>query len=286
MVALVLAAAMMQQTSLTDAVLYGDTKAVQSLIAGGADVSAMDEDGMRPLLVAASDGRTAIACMRIAAGASVKSSSKLGWGALVRAASANGVDVMKLLIAGGADANATSGGGMTALMVAAFGGYADAVRALLASRANPNAKDSQGRTAMMAAATSGDAGTVEALIGAGGDPTIADAGGSTPLTYAAAEGHAEAMAVLRKRGLKARPGDLALAAAGCHSTVVRSILADGVNVNGAEGDVVPLVSAAGDNCVEVVQMLLSPAALTSGTTSPSAPFTFTPSARIDRTTVE
>ena len=109
---------------------------------------------------------------------------------------------------------------------------------------------------MMAAATSGDAGTVEALIGAGGDPTIADAGGSTPLTYAAAEGHAEAMAVLRKRGLKAGPGDLALAAAGCHSTVVRSILADGVNVNGAEGDVVPLVSAAGDNCVEVVQMLL------------------------------
>ena len=256
MVALVLAAAMMQQASLTDAVLYGDTKAVQSLIAGGADVNAMDETGMTPLMVAASEGRTAIARMLIAAGASVKASSKDGSDALMRAASANRVDVMKLLIAGGADANATSGGGMTALMVAAFGGYADAVRALLASRANPNAKDSQGRTAMMAAATSGDAGTVEALIGAGGDPAIADAGGSTPLTYAAAEGHAEAMAVLRKGGLKAGPGDLALAAAGCHSTVVRSILADGVNVNGAEGDVVPLVSAAGDSCVEVVQMLL------------------------------
>jgi Raf kinase inhibitor-like YbhB/YbcL family protein len=256
MIAIVLAATLMQQASLSDAVLYGDARAAQSLIAGGADVNAMDDTGMTPLMVAASEGRTAIARMLIAAGANVNASSQDGSDALMRAASANRVEVMKLLLASGADANARSSSGMTALMVAAFGGYADAVRTLLASRANPNAKDTQGRTALMAAAASGDTSTLEALVAAGGDPTVGDAGGSTPLTYAAAEGHAEALAVLRKRGLEPGAGDLTLAAAGCHRDVVRSILADGVNVNGAEGDVVPLLSAAGDNCVEVVQMLL------------------------------
>jgi Raf kinase inhibitor-like YbhB/YbcL family protein len=245
-----------QPESLSDAVLYGHTSTVQSLIAGGADVNEMDATGMTPLMVAASQGRAAIARILIAAGADVKASSEDGTTALMRAASANRLDVLKLLVSSGADPNRKTSGGMSALMVAAYGGYADAVRALLASRAEVNVKDTQGRTALMAGAASGDAAVVQALLDAGADPRAADAGGFTALTYAVAEGHVEVLDALQKRGLKPGVTELTLAASGCHAPTVRTVLASGVNVNGAEGDTVPLLAAAKGNCVEVVQLLL------------------------------
>lgn len=255
MIGLLLALAL-QSPSLGDAVLYNDAKTVQALIAKGANVDEMDETGMTPLMIAASEGRTAIAKTLIDAGADVKVASSDGTTALMRAASSNRVEVIKLLLSKGADVNAKNNGGMTALMVAAFGGYADSVRALLTSKAEPNAKDNQGRTALMAGATSGDAAVVDALLKAGADATATDAGHGSPMTYAAAEGYASVMQVLQRAGLKPNAGDLALASAGCHTDAVKLALASGVSVNGAEGQIVPLLSAAGGDCVDVVRMLL------------------------------
>jgi len=246
----------LQGQSLGDAVLYNDAKAVQTLIAKGANVNEMDETGMTPLMIAASEGRTAIAKTLIDAGADVKQASGEGTTALMRAASANRVDVMALLVSKGADVNAKNNGGMTALMVAAFGGYPDAVRALLTNKADPNAKDNQGRTALMAGATSGNAAVVDTLLKAGADATATDAGHGSPMTYAAAEGYAAVMQVLQRAGLKPNAGDLALAAAGCHTDAVTLALASGVGVNGADGQIVPLLTAAGANCVDVVRLLL------------------------------
>ena len=242
--------------SLTDAVLYGDAKGVQTQIAGGADVNAFDDTAMTPLMVAASEGRTAIAKLLIAAKADVNLASQEGTTPLMRAASAGQGEMMRLLLANGATVNAKNAGGMTALMVAAFGGYADAVRALLAGKADPNAVDAQGRTALMAAATSGDAPTVEALLASGADARAVDAGHGTPMTYAAADGHAAVMQALEAHGLKPNAGDFALAAAGCHPDAVKVALASGINVNGADGQIVPLLSAAGTGCVAVAQLLL------------------------------
>ncbi len=255
MIAIVVALAL-QSTSLSDAVLYGDVKAAQSLIASGADVNAFDATGMTPLMIAASEGKTAIAELLIQAGADVKLAGQDGTTALMRAASANRIDILKLLMTKGADVNMKNTGGMTALMVAAFGGYSDAVRQLIASKADPNAKDNQGRTALMAAATSGDLATLDLLLAAGADPAAADAGHGTPMTYAAAEGQAGAMEALERKGIKPNAGDFALAAAGCHPAAVRLALASGLAPNGIEGEVVPLLSAAAVNCVEVVQLLL------------------------------
>lgn len=249
-------AAQQAPASLFDAVLYGDERAVQALVAGGADVNAFDETGMTPLMIAASEGRTAIAKRLVEAGADVTLAGGDGTTALMRAASANRVEIIRLLTARGADVNARNNGGMTALMVAAFGGYADATKLLLAGKADPNAKDNQGRTAMMAGATSGDAATVDALLAAGADPQVVDAGHGSPMTYAAAEGHAAVMEALAQHGLKPNAGDFALAAAGCHVDAVRVALGAGVNVNGAEGEVVPLLSAAGNGCLDVAQLLI------------------------------
>jgi ankyrin repeat protein len=252
----VLSSLQAQSPTLGDAVLYNDAKAVQSLIAAGADVNGFDETHMTPMMIAVSEGRTAIAKQLIAAKADVNLAGEDGTTPLMRAASANRREAMQLLLANGADVNAKNAGGMTALMVAAFGGYADAVRLLVASKADPNAADNQGRTALMAAATSGNAPTVDALLKSGADVHVADAGHGTPMTYAAAEGYAPVMQLLLKQGLKPNAGDFALAAAGCHGDAVQIALASGVSVNGADGQIVPLLSAAGTGCVDVARLLI------------------------------
>ena len=242
--------------ALADAVLYNDPNAVRAQIASGADVNGFDDTRMTPLMIAASEGRTQIAKLLIIANADVNLAGQDGSTALMRAASANRVETMQLLIVSGAKVNVANAGGMTALMVAAFGGYADAVRVLITNKAEINASDTEGRTALMAAATSGDAPTVEALLANGANPNATDAGRGTPMTYAAAEGHAAVMQALEKHGLKPNAGDFALAAAGCHADAVKIALASGVNVNGENGQIVPLLSAAGTGCIDVAQLLL------------------------------
>ena len=250
------AAAQTEKPSLSDAVLYGRTDVVRQLIRDGADVDEMDATGMTPLMVAASQGETAIARLLIAAKADVNAASEDGTTALMRAASANRVETLKLLLASGARVEAKTNGGMTALMVAAFGGYADAVTVLLAGKADVAAVDNQHRTALMAASASGDAAAVEALLSSGADVAAVDAGGGTALTYAASQGHAAVVAALQKHGAKPTPLELTMAASACQPEMVRAMLAAGLPVNGIEGRVPPLVAAAGENCVEVVRLLL------------------------------
>jgi Raf kinase inhibitor-like YbhB/YbcL family protein len=242
--------------SLSDAVLYARTADVRRLIAAGANVDEMDDTGMTPLMVAASQGDVAIARMLIAAKADVNAAGKDGSTALMRAASANRVDAVKLLLSSGATVNAKTSGGMTPLMVAAFGGHVETVRALLANKADVAARDNQQRTALMAGSASGDAATVEALIAAGADVGVLDAGGGTAITYAASQGHSAAVAALQRHGAKPTALELTMAAQECQPEMVRAMLGTGLPVNGLEGRVPPIVAAAGENCVDVVTLLL------------------------------
>ena len=250
------AGAAAQTESLSDAVLYGRANDVRRLIAAGANVDETDPTGMTPLMVAASQGETAIARLLMAAKADVNAASEDGGTALMRAASANRVEVMKLLISGGANVNAKTSGGMTPMMVAAFGGYADAVKALLSGKADVAARDNQQRTALMAGSASGDAATVDALIAAGADVTAVDAGGGTAITYAASQGHSAAVAALQKHGARPTALELSMAAQACQPDMVRAMLGAGLAANGVEGRMPPLVAAAGENCVDVVTLLL------------------------------
>ena len=107
----------------------------------------------------------------------------------------------------------------------------------------------------MAAVTNGDPTTTQALLAAGANTSAADAGGGIALTDASAAGAADAIQVLQKRGAKATGGDPYLAATG-YMAAVKVLLAGGlsagVDVNGS----VPLLAAAGENCVETVSLLL------------------------------
>jgi Raf kinase inhibitor-like YbhB/YbcL family protein len=219
------ASAAAQPPALDDVVVTGKVAEARTILKGGVDVNAKDQDGVT---------------------------------ALMRAASAGRGDMVGLLIASGADVHAKTSGGVTAVMMASLGGYVTALEPLLAAKADPNIKDNQGRTALMAAASSGDRRAVDALLQAGADVKAADAGGSTALTYAAAEGNAGAVDALQRRGAKAGEGEMVLAAGRCNTAIVASFLTAGMSVNATEaGAASPLFVAAGGNCVDTVDLLIA-----------------------------
>jgi ankyrin repeat protein len=76
------------------------------------------------------------------------------------------------------------------------------------------------------------------------------------MTYAAAAGSAEAIELLLKRGAKAAPRDLMLAATGCYTAAVKVLLASGLTANTAVDGNAPLLAATGENCVDTVALLL------------------------------
>jgi ankyrin repeat protein len=108
----------------------------------------------------------------------------------------------------------------------------------------------------MAAVTNGESAPVQALLTGGADVNAADAGGGVVMTYAAASGAADAIDLLQKRGAKATPRDLALAATGCHTDAVRVLLASGLKPDTAVDGNAPLLAAVGENCVDTVALLL------------------------------
>ncbi|HKQ73922.1 MAG TPA: ankyrin repeat domain-containing protein [Blastocatellia bacterium] len=136
-------------------------RALLSLVPGGADANARDEDGLTALMYAAMYA---------------------------------GADCVELLLAQGADPNAKSKSDVTALMLAI--GQADKVRLLLAKGAEVNAESKQGHTALtIAAARAGSAEVVKALLDNGADLTVANALGA-----AAKSGDISVAQLLLERG--------------------------------------------------------------------------------------
>jgi len=133
-------------TPLHLAARFGREDLADLLIAGGANVEALNEHDERPLHVAAAHGRPAVAKLLLARGADVNAPGPAGKTPLHAAAFGVGVpsdvdartDVAKLLLAAGADVNARQpGNGFTPLRYAKSAGTTVMVDLLLAHGADP-----------------------------------------------------------------------------------------------------------------------------------------------------
>jgi ankyrin repeat protein len=113
------------ETPLMQAVTRGDSKAIESLIKGGADVNAKDQKGWTALMMAAG------AC----------------WNDFPLAL-ARWDDIVKRLLVAGADVNARNREGETPLMIAATCGDLQIVTSLIAEGADVNARTDKGCTAL------------------------------------------------------------------------------------------------------------------------------------------
>jgi ankyrin repeat protein len=188
---------------LADAAEKQDRAKLGALLKQGADVNALQADGMTALHWAVHHDDLPTTTLLLRAGANVKAANRYAVTPLSLACTNGNTDIVELLLKAGADPNTNLRGGETALMTAARTGKTGPVKALLARGADVNAKDRKGQTALMWAAADGHADVVKTLIDAGADFRKPVPSGFTPLLFAAREGRIEVVRVLLKAGADA-----------------------------------------------------------------------------------
>ena len=207
---------------IADVAMKGDMDAVLSLVKQHpGDVNAGQPDGSTALLWAAYWNDVKAVEALLAAGANVNASNREGFTPLSQACTNGNVPMVQALLKAGADANSFQAEGQTVLMTAARGGSAEAVKALLEHGAEVNAKESwRGQTALMWAAAENHPTVVQVLVEHGADVNATSAmfdfrdlkvkpgdvpmqfprGGFTALLFASRGGFTECARILIEHG--------------------------------------------------------------------------------------
>jgi ankyrin repeat protein len=160
---------------IADAAMRGDTAAVRSLVAKGADVNAPQGDGMTALHWTALNGDMATLNVLLEAKAAVEPVTRVGNYTPLHLASSrgHGAAVTRLLDAG-SRATAVTATGVQPVHFAAQAGSADAVRALLDRGVGVDVRDeTHGRTPLVFAVSSNRLETMKVLIDRGADVAAA-----------------------------------------------------------------------------------------------------------------
>jgi ankyrin repeat protein len=158
-----------------DAAMKGDLQALRALLKQGADVNAVQGDGVTALHWAATRGDAEMARVLILAGANLRAATRFGGYTPLHVAAERGhAGVVQALVQAGADANATTPRGTTALMLAAAAGDTATLTALLDAGAKPDAREvEREHTALMFAAAADRLAAVRLLLARGANPTLA-----------------------------------------------------------------------------------------------------------------
>ncbi|MCP4377731.1 MAG: hypothetical protein GY794_16335 [bacterium] len=259
---------------------WREYRAVEALIAKGADLDAPDEaiDGDLRLHRAASEGYGAVVQLLLENQVNVDTRDGCGYTALHRAAMSGETDIAKQLL----DARAYFGAkiehtfrnddypslliGITPLHLAAWHGNLDTARLLLARGAKIDAAAKWGITPLHFAAGSGYLKMVKLLIAHGADPLAKARGKANALHFAAGGG----MLVLQYRcdvydpliisAEAVRMPDIETEIAHCgdeYGEIVKLLLAKGAKVNPPESFCyTPLQFAAEYSCASAMEVLI------------------------------
>ena len=161
--------------TVADAAMKGDVATVRTLLKDGADVNAVQGDGVTAMHWAARHGSVDLANTLIVAGANVRATTRFGAITPLHLAAERGSGpVVSLLVKGGADANAKSSTGATPLMFAAASGDIAAITALLDAGAEIEAKErDREQTPLIFAAAANRAEAVKLLLARGANKNAA-----------------------------------------------------------------------------------------------------------------
>ena len=142
---------------------------VSTLLAGRANVNAVDCGGRTALRWACVNGRDAIVRKLLDAKADPNIAANSGWTPLITASChVCGAPIVAALISSGANVNHASDDGWTTLMWACARGRVDVVRVLVEARADVNMTNDYGETALTLARRRGRDEIIEILVNAGG----------------------------------------------------------------------------------------------------------------------
>ncbi len=137
---------------------------VTMLLEHGANLDAVDNDGLTPLAIAAQNGKSEAAQALVAAGADVNAPvAKGGYTPLMLASISGSSDLATLAHRTWCQGQCDNPGGVTALMIAAADNHANIVELLLKSGADVNARSEDGRTALSIAQANNNEALVKLL---------------------------------------------------------------------------------------------------------------------------
>ncbi|MEO8096126.1 MAG: ankyrin repeat domain-containing protein [Acidobacteriota bacterium] len=222
-------------TELRDAVMADNGAAVRSLVKQGANVNAAEVDGTTPLHWAVRGENLELVSLLIEAKANVRAADRYGVTPLYVACSLANAALAERLLAAGADANALDQSGETLLSLATRAGAPDVVTALLNHGANVNApmQDWQS-TALMVAIRENETGIVKILLDHGANINARTKAGQKPAR--------------RPQG----------AGGGSHGVgISRSGIPENGSQTPAQGGFTPLLYAARDGRIDMVQSLVA-----------------------------
>lgn len=190
-------------TALHWAAHWDDAAMAGQLLSAGARVAALNDYGVMPLFLAATNGSARMIDLLITAGASPNAALPTGETVLMTASRTGRAEAVRALLAKGADVNTRQNSkGQTALMWAVSERHLPVVEALVAGGADVRARTSAGFTPLLFAAREGDQATVSFLLTRGADINEAAPDGSTPLLVATVRGHVPLALFLLERGAK------------------------------------------------------------------------------------
>ncbi|MDZ4832069.1 MAG: ankyrin repeat domain-containing protein [Phycisphaerae bacterium] len=189
---------------LIHAVRQKDAKAVEMILAGGADANKKDDvgGGRTALHWAVKEGQKEIIEVLLKNKANLEATDRVGKTALSMAAeNKDGASMVAFLLEKGANVNPRDQIGGSPLLWAAGLGATESVKLLVAKGADVNVVDVNGLTPLLWAAGIGSPETVETLLKAGAKTEVADKiSGDTALMRAARTGRGESVILLVKAG--------------------------------------------------------------------------------------
>jgi ankyrin repeat protein len=203
-------------------------------------ISAVDENGSTPLILAAYWAGAAEVKELLARGADPNAKNDSGVAALIPAT--DNLETTRLLVEGGADVNGQAEAGDSPLMVAARrAGAVRVVRYLLDKGANIKASTKDGATALHRAAESGDVDVLKLLVDRGADVDSQRKSGGSPLASAVVSGHGAVVRYLLSKGAKPNLSDVGLSRAVFQGNVeiVKALLEAGAEVKNSGNAIFP-----------------------------------------------
>lgn len=193
-------------TGLLAAAAHGNSAQIKALIAKGEKPNVRDAYGRTPLHVATYGGNQEAMRSLVTGGANPNALENDRYDIVTIAAVANDVSTLKVALSLGASAkNITSRWDGTALIAAAHMGHAEVVRTLIRAGAPLDHINNLGWTALIESIVLGDGGprhtdTLRALVEAGANVNLADRNEQTPLSIARSRGYKEMVLILQRAG--------------------------------------------------------------------------------------
>jgi ankyrin repeat protein len=182
----------------------GHLAVVRLLLSSGADVNAVDKDGLSPLLVASERGHLAVVRVLLSSGADVNAVNRWNCSSLLLAIEKRrDVAIVRLLLSSGADVNAVDIESRSSLMHAIEGRHGAIVRKLLQTLGCVFNPHPLGFTAMHVAAQFGLVDVMARCVSSGVSVEARTSSGLTPLHVAAQSGSESSVRWLLQSG--ARP---------------------------------------------------------------------------------